>query len=51
MAYGLPRMIRTAADHVPPIRAESRNAGTPFWLARAVVRGADWILPTGRAGL
>jgi hypothetical protein len=51
MASGLPRMIRAAADRVPLIRTESRDAGTPFRLARAVIRGADWIRRTGRAGL
>jgi hypothetical protein len=49
MASGLPRMIRAAADRVPMIRERSRNAGTPFRLARAVIRSADRLQRTGQA--
>jgi hypothetical protein len=49
MASGLPRMIRAAADRVPLILERSRNAGTPFRLARAVIRSADRLQRTGRA--
>lgn len=51
MTFGLPQIIRPAADRVPLIRAESREAGTPFRLARAVIRSADWIWRIGWAGL